>query len=93
MLAGLRQNYNADIPMAQLLATDGPTAADFAARLDEPDFGLPQVVVTASTDARDFEPRVEQAPVEKAARSLGMRRIETIHLPDGRQMRVWTATP
>ena len=59
----------------------------------ETDFGLPQVVVTASTNARDFEPRVNQAQVEKAARSLGMRRIQTIPLPDGRQMRVWTATP
>lgn len=92
MLAGLRQ-YNAEIPMAQLLSTDGPTAADFAARLEETDFGLPQVVETASTDARDFEPRVEQPPVEAAARSLGMRKIQTVDLPDGRQMRIWTATP
>ena len=58
MLAGLRQ-YDEAIPMAQLRSTDGPTAADFAARLGETDFGLPQVVVTASTNARDFEPRVE----------------------------------
>ena len=92
MLAGLRQ-YNAAIPMAQLRSTDGPTAEDFAARLGETDFGLPQVVVTTSTNARDFEPRVNQAEVEKAARSLGMRRIQTIPLPDGRQMRVWTAIP
>ena len=92
MLAGLRQ-YDEAIPMAQLRSTDGPTAADFAARLGETDFGLPQVVVTASTNARDFEPRVNQAEVETAARSLGMRKIQTIPLPDGRQMRVWTATP
>ena len=62
MLAGLRQ-YDEAIPMAQLRSTDGPTAADFAARLGETDFGLPQVVVTASTNARDFEPRVNQPPV------------------------------
>ena len=92
MLAGLRQ-YNAAIPMAQLRSTDGPTAEDFAARLAETDFGLPQVVVTTSTNARDFEPRVDQVPVEKAARSLGMRRVQAIRLPDGRQMRVWTAIP
>ena len=36
MLAGLR-NYNAAIPMAQLLSTDGPTAKDFADHLTEPD--------------------------------------------------------
>jgi hypothetical protein len=92
MLAGLRQ-YDQQIPMAQLLAGDGPTAQDFAARLSEADFGLPQVVITASSSARDYEPTVDQPPVEAAARSLGMRRIQAIRLPDGRQIRVWTAIP
>ncbi len=92
MLAGLR-NYNVVTPMAQLLATDGPTAKDFADHLTNPLYGIPQIVVTTSTWARDFEPRVNQATVEKAVRSLGMRRIETIRLPDGRQVRVWTAIP
>ena len=92
MLAGLRQ-YDQPIPMAQLLSTDGPSAKDFAARLSETDFGFPQVVVTTSTNARDFEPRVNQAPVEAAARSLKMRKIQTIRFPDGRRLRVWTALP
>jgi hypothetical protein len=92
MLAGLR-NYNVVIPMAQLLSTDGPTAQDFAEHLTNPLYGLPQIVVTTSTSNRDFEPRVSQATVEKAVRSLGMRRIQTIRLPDGRQVRVWTAIP
>ncbi len=92
MLAGLRQ-YDTAIPMAQLLATDGPTAKDFAARLAEPAFGQPKVVVTTSTSARDFEPVVRQPPVEEAARSLGMRRVHAVRLPDNRSMRVWTAIP
>jgi hypothetical protein len=92
MLAGLR-NYNVVIPMAQLLSTDGPTAKDFAEHLTNPLYGIPQIVLTTSTSNRDFEPRVNQATVEKAVRSLGMRRIRTISLPDGRQVRVWTAIP
>ena len=92
MLAGLRQ-YDTAIPMAQLLVTDGPTANDFAARLAEPAFGEPKVVVTTSTSARDFEPVVGQPPVEEAARSLGMRRVQVVRLPDDRSMRVWTAIP
>jgi 4-amino-4-deoxy-L-arabinose transferase-like glycosyltransferase len=92
MLAGLRQ-YDTAIPMAQLLASDGPTPKDFAARLSEPEFGLPQVVVTTTSTAGDFEPWVSQPPVEAAARSLGMRMIRAVRLPDGRSMRVWTAIP
>lgn len=92
MLAGLRQ-YDTVIPMAQLLASDGPAAKDFAARIAEPEFGLPQVVVTTSTSSGDFEPTVSQAPIEEAARSLGMRMIRSFRLPDGRSMRVWTAIP
>jgi hypothetical protein len=48
-------------------------------------------VVTTSTSAGDFEPTVNQARVEAAARSLGMRIIRSVRLPDGRSMRVWTA--
>lgn len=90
MLAALR-DYNVLIPMAQLLATNGPTAKDFADHLTNPLYGIPQIVITTSTSARDFEPRVNQATVEAAARSLGMRIIRTLPFPDGRSMRVWTA--
>jgi hypothetical protein len=92
MLAGLR-DYNVVVPMAQLLASNGPTAKNFADHLTNPLYGIPQIVVTTSTSALDFEPRVNQATVEKAVRSLGMRRVQVIQLPDGRQMRVWTAIP
>jgi type IV secretory pathway protease TraF len=89
MLAGLRR-YNVAVPMAQLLPSDGPTAKDYAQHLTNPLYGIPQIVVTTSTSARDFEPRVNQVPVEEAARSLGMTIIRTLRLPDGRGMRVWT---
>jgi hypothetical protein len=92
MLAGLR-DYNVVVPMAQLLASNGPTAKNFADHLTNPLYGIPQIVVTTSTSALDFEPRVNQATVERAVRSLGMRRVQVIQLPDGRQMRVWTAIP
>ncbi|HEY1354774.1 MAG TPA: hypothetical protein VGF09_00520, partial [Solirubrobacterales bacterium] len=92
MLAGLRQ-YDVAIPMAQLQVTDGPSAQDFAERLADPLFGLPQATVTSSSSARDFEPSVSQPPVEAAARSLGMRIVRSVRLPDGRSMRVWTALP
>jgi hypothetical protein len=92
MLAGLEQ-YDVAIPMAQLRATDGPTAKDFADRLSDPQFGLPRVVVTSSSSARDYEPSISQPPVEAAARGLGMRVIRSVRLPDGRSIRVWTALP
>jgi hypothetical protein len=78
------------IPMAQLVADDGDTVAAYVRRLSEPQYGLPGLLVTMSSEAGDYEPHVTQAYAEAAARRLGFRLIRTMALPDGRLLRVWS---
>jgi hypothetical protein len=78
------------IPMAQLVADDGDTVAAYERRLADPRYGLPGLLVTMSSEAGDYVPRVTQARAEIAARRLGFRLIRTLTLPDGRLLRVWS---
>jgi hypothetical protein len=76
--------------MAQLVADDGDSVAAYTRRLSDPRYGLPGLLVTMSSEAGDYVPRVTQAHAEAAARRLGFRLIQTMALPDGRLLRVWS---
>ncbi len=78
------------IPMAQLVADEGDTIAAYQRRLTDPAYGLPSLLVTMSSEAGDYEPHVTQARAETAARHAGFRLIQTLTLPDGRLLRVWS---
>jgi 4-amino-4-deoxy-L-arabinose transferase-like glycosyltransferase len=81
------------IPMAQLVADDGDSVAAYIRQLSEPQYGLPGLLVTMSSEAGDYVPHVTQAHAEAAARRLGFRLIRTMTLPDGRLLRVWSQLP
>jgi type IV secretory pathway protease TraF len=78
------------IPMAQLVADDGDSVAAYVRRLSDPQYGLPGLLVTMSSEAGDYRPHVTQARAEAAARRLGFRLVQTMTLPDGRQAHVWS---
>jgi 4-amino-4-deoxy-L-arabinose transferase-like glycosyltransferase len=76
----------------QLTSVAGDTAAAYREALGSFPGG-PGVLLTTSTEAGDYQPRVTQSRVEAAARSLGFRLVQTLSLPDGRQLRVWSRLP
>jgi 4-amino-4-deoxy-L-arabinose transferase-like glycosyltransferase len=78
------------IPMAQLLADRGDSAAAYARQMTDPRYGQPKVLITMSSEAGDYLPHVTQAHAEDAARHLGFRLVQTLTLPDGRLVRVWS---
>jgi hypothetical protein len=88
LLAGMLA-YHESFPLAQLLAEPEDSVANYTRELASPDFGEPGILVTMSDEAGDFPPVITQAYAEAAARRLGFRRVVTLPLPDGRQLRVW----
>ncbi|HET6997964.1 MAG TPA: glycosyltransferase family 39 protein [Solirubrobacterales bacterium] len=86
-LAGLL-HYRQSIWMAQLQAE--PDSVDsYVRQLSAPELGLPGILVTMNREEGDFEPIVTQRYAEIAAREAGFKRVKTMVLPDGRQLRVW----
>lgn len=83
-------HFHRTIPMAQLVADEGNTVAAHLRRLTDPLYGQPKILITTSTSAGDYEPRVNQARAATAARKLGFRVVRTMTLPDGRVLRVWS---
>jgi hypothetical protein len=83
-------DFRRSIPMAQLLADDGDSVRAYMRRLTDPRYGVPTVLVTMSSTAGDYRPRVTAAYAEAAARRLGFRLVHTLTLPDGRLARVWS---
>jgi Dolichyl-phosphate-mannose-protein mannosyltransferase len=83
-------HFGLPLPLAQLVADDGDSVGAYVRRLTDPRYGLPQLLVTMSTEAGDYEPHVTQAHAETAAHRLGFHLVHTMTLPDGRQLRVWT---
>jgi hypothetical protein len=88
-LAGVLR-FHRTIPMAQLLADGGDSERGYARQLTDPRFGLPKILITMSSNAGDYAPRVTQARAEAAARRLHFHLIHTMTLPDGRLLRVWS---
>lgn len=82
--------FQRPIPMAQLVADEGDSVTAYERRLEDPLYGQPQILVTMSSAAGDYEPRVTQARAETAARRLGFRIEHTMTLPDGRLLRMWS---
>jgi hypothetical protein len=78
------------IPMAQLVADDGDSVGAYSRRLSDPRYGLPGLLITMSSEAGDYMPRVTQNRAEAAARRAGFRLIQTLTLPDRRLLRVWS---
>lgn len=78
------------IPMAQLVADEGDSVRAYMRRITDPQYGLPKILITMSSEAGDYEPHVTQARAEAAARRLHFRLIRTMTLPDGRLLRVWS---
>jgi hypothetical protein len=48
------------------------------------------IPITMSSERGDYLPHVTQAHAEAAARRLHFRLIQTMRLPDGRLLRVWS---
>jgi 4-amino-4-deoxy-L-arabinose transferase-like glycosyltransferase len=82
-------NHDNSILFAQLNAEPDDTVAVYRRQLSDPQFGLPGMLVTMSRNSGDFPPLVTQSRAEAAARALDFRRIRSMTLPDGRQLRVW----
>jgi hypothetical protein len=78
------------IPMAQLVADEGDTVVAYQRRLTDPQYGVPGLLITMSSEAGDYEPHVTQARAEAAARRAGFRLIQTLTLPDRRLLRLWS---
>lgn len=78
------------IPMTQLVADEGDAVGAYERRLNDPLYGLPGLLITMSSEAGDYEPHVTQERAEIAARHAGFRLIQTLTLPDGRLLRVWS---
>jgi hypothetical protein len=91
-LAGLLL-YHRGLALTQLTAEDGDTVAAYRRQLTDPQFGSPTALVTMDRNTDDFPPLVSQKRVEIAARKLGFRRVRTMALPDGRELRVWAQLP
>lgn len=73
--------------LAQLTA-EPDTVANYVEQLESSGTGI---LITMSSEAGDYEPRVTQVKAEAAARHLGFHVTRTTTLPDGRLMRVWLA--
>jgi hypothetical protein len=87
-LAGLLSLHRSFF-LVQLSAEPADTVASYVHQLSSPEFGLPGVLITMSSSANDSAPVVNQRYAEAAARKTGFHKIKTMHLPDGRLMRVW----
>ncbi len=92
-LALLEDYHEIRIPQMQLFPREGNDAAEYRAALNDPTVGLPGAVVTIRPNTGDYEPRVNEAAVEAAARSSGFHLVHTIPLPNGTQARIWARRP
>jgi hypothetical protein len=88
LLAGMVA-YHQSLPLSQLTAEPEDSVANYVRELSSADFGVPGILVTMSDETGDFPPVITQAYAETAARRLDFRRVRTLPLPDGRQLRVW----
>lgn len=87
-LASMAENRHG-LPLIQLEAEPTDAVATYREQLSDGALGAPSVLVTMDRNTDDFDPLVTQAYAEAAARRLGFRRIDTMRLPDGRQLRIW----
>jgi hypothetical protein len=85
--------YQRFVPLTQLNAEPTDSVATYVRQLTDPQFNLPTALVTMSTNAGDFDPKVTQKYAEIAARRVGFRQVTTMTLPDGRRLRVWVKRP
>jgi 4-amino-4-deoxy-L-arabinose transferase-like glycosyltransferase len=79
--------FNREISVCQLLVDNG--GDNVQAYKTWIDAAQPNMLETTSTNARDFDPTVNQAYAEAAGRELGFKPVWTLTLPDGRQARIW----
>lgn len=88
LLAGML-NERTSIWLAQLTPEPNDTVATYTRQLSSPEFGMPGILVTMSSNTGDYPPVVTQSYAETAARHLDFHRVRTMTLPDGRLLRVW----
>ncbi|HEY7255559.1 MAG TPA: glycosyltransferase family 39 protein [Solirubrobacterales bacterium] len=77
------------IPLAQVQPTPENAASEYVAQLEDPANGPPGVLVTTSPTTGDFEPIIEQRPMEEAARQAGFRLVRTFTVPFSTRVLVW----
>ncbi len=78
------------IPMAQLDPTlAGDRSSAYAAYLDAPEHGQPNLLVTVNRDTGDFAPAISPTQATAAARADGFTRVDKVRLPDGRVASIW----
>jgi len=84
--------FHRPLVVGQLTTEAGDTVAAYRQALGALPYG-PGVLITTSTEAGDYLPRVTQRKAEAAARSSGFHLVRTLTLPDERQLRVWSRLP
>lgn len=87
-LAGMLDAHT-PIGLAQLTAEPNDSIATYTRRLSSPEFGLPGILITMSSNAGDFPPLVNQHYAETAAKRLSFHKVRKMTLPDGRVLFVW----
>jgi 4-amino-4-deoxy-L-arabinose transferase-like glycosyltransferase len=85
-------DHRVGIPFTQLSATPNDTVHNYIKQLSDPEFGQPPVVVTMSSEAKDFPPVLTQRKVVQAAKRLGFHKLREFTAPDGRRVYVWVRT-
>jgi 4-amino-4-deoxy-L-arabinose transferase-like glycosyltransferase len=93
LLSTLQEYGRPVIPMSVILPEADNDAASYMAPLNDPELGLPGAVVTIRPNTGDFEPKVNQASLEEAARRSGFDLARTFPLPNGTELRVWYRPP
>jgi 4-amino-4-deoxy-L-arabinose transferase-like glycosyltransferase len=88
-LASLLSPAGGGLPLAQLTADGGDTAAAYRRFLTDPAHGQPNVLAISDGERNDYEPTVTQAHVAAAARSLGFTPFATVRQPNGELVRLW----
>jgi hypothetical protein len=86
-------HHSQSIPFTQLQAEPSDTVRTYTRQLTDPDFGSPGMLLTMNRNTDDFPPLVTQSIAETAARGAGFHRVQTMTLPDGRQLRLWVKGP
>jgi hypothetical protein len=88
----LAQERGISLPIGLLLPPE-QAGESFAAQLQDPARGVPDVMIVGPASANEaaerFAPPVQMAAVRKAAKLAGFRKSGNVVLPDGRDMQLW----
>jgi hypothetical protein len=86
---GLAGRIRADwaILMGQLNVSRGDTVGNYKHQLSDPNLGRPNLLITLKAGPNEFQPPINQAKAERAAREAGFSLVASLRLPDGRVAR------